>query len=418
MSKDILVAYRSTNKQENELMKQTTNSVSFSRIMLPLCIMVLCSYMAIGISLGILPGFLHNVLHCNNLIIGIVIGIQSLATLLTRKRAGHLTDIKGVKLSVQYGTITLVATSMAYIVAVLLSSSLVASLSLIFIARILLGAAESLQITGALAWGIGLAGQERSGKVMSWNGIAMYGGLAVGAPIGIILQNYCGNIVAFASIIVLSIVGWLAISKLRTPSLHKTGKQRSSFGNVVLKIAKYGLGLSFSAIAFGCLASFITLFFQEKGWANASLAITLFGASYIGVRLFFASYTDKYGGNKVAAISLLIQLVGQFFLWYAPFPFIAFVGAVLTGIGFSLIFPAFGVEAVKSIAPQMRGTALGAYAAFFDVALAITSPIAGVVANSFGYQNVFVLGVFGTIISIAIAAFNITFSTKSKQLKG
>ncbi|ANH82454.1 hypothetical protein A8C56_17085 [Niabella ginsenosidivorans] len=385
----------------------TTNSVSFSKIMLPLCVMVFCSYMTIGISLGILPGFLHNVLHCNNLIVGMIIGMQSLATLFTRKRAGHIADTKGVRPSVLYGTIAVIIASVAYIAAVLLSSSFVASLLLISIARILLGAAESLQITGALSWGIGRSGQQHSGKVMSWNGIAMYGGLAAGVPVGILLQQYFGTLIAFAGIIILSVIGWSAISKLQTPKLHKTEQQRSSFGNVVLQITQYGLGLSFSAIAFGCLSSFITLFFQEKGWANASLAITLFGVSYIGVRLFFSSYTDKYGGNKVAAISLLVQLTGQLLLWYATIPAMAFLGAVLTGIGFSLIFPAFGVEAVKSTTPQMRGTALGAYTAFFDVALAITSPIAGIVANSSGYQNVFALGALGAIVSIVIAVFSI-----------
>lgn len=389
-------------------MEQTTaNSVSFSKIMLPLCVMVFCSYMTIGISLGVLPVFLHNVLHSSNLVIGIVIGIQSLATLLTRKRAGHIADTRGVKPGVLFGTITVVATAAVYIAAVWVSSSYIISISLMILGRVLLGAAESLQITGALSWGIGLAGHQRSGKVMSWNGIAMYGGLAAGVPVGVLLQQHWGTAVAFAAIMALALIGWLAVSQLQTPAVHKAEKQRSAFGDVVLRIAKYGLGLSFAAIAFGCLASFITLVFQERGWANASLAITLFGASYIGVRLFFASYTDRYGGNRVAAVSLLVQLAGQLLLWYATVPAMAFIGAVFTGIGFSLIFPAFVVEAVKSIAPQRRGTALGAYSAFFDVALAVTSPLAGLVANSFGYQNVFAMGAMGTVTAIAIAAWGI-----------
>jgi predicted MFS family arabinose efflux permease len=250
---------------------------------------------------------------------------------------------------------------------------------------------------------------------MAWNGIAMYGGLAAGAPIGILLLQHYGILVAFASIIVLAVAGWLFVANLQAPPLHSTENQRSSFGKVISQIAKYGLGLSFSAIAFGCIASFITLFFQEKGWANASLAFILFGTSYIGVRVFFASFTDRFGGNKIAFVSLLIEATGQLLLWYAPSPAIALTGAFITGIGFSLIFPAFGVEAVKSIAPQMRGTALGAYVAFFDVALAVTSPLAGIIANSFGYQNVFSFGFLGSVIAIVIAFASIV-SQKEKQV--
>ena len=383
--------------------QKTTISTPFSKIMLPLCVMVFCSYMTIGLSLGVLPGFLHNVLHCNDLVVGLVIGIQSLATLLTRHKAGHITDTKGVKVSVAFGTATIIAASIFYLVTVLLYSSFITSFIAIIIARILSGAAESLQITGALSWGIGRAGQQRSGKVMAWNGIAMYGGLAAGAPVGILLLHQYGILVAFASIIVLSVAGWIAVAKLQAPPLYKTEKPRSSFGKVVWQIAKYGLGLSFSAIAFGCIASFITLFFQEKGWTNASLAFILFGTSYISVRIFFASLTDRYGGNKIAFFSLLIELAGQLLLWHAQSPEVALVGASLTGIGFSLIFPAFGVEAVKSIAPQMRGTALGAYVAFFDVALAVTSPLAGIIANLFGYQHVFSCGSAGALIASVIA---------------
>jgi predicted MFS family arabinose efflux permease len=291
--------------------------------------------------------------------------------------------------------------------AVLLSLSFIADLIVIIAARVLSGASESLQITGALSWGIGRAGQQRSGKVMAWNGVAMYGGLAAGAPAGIWLMHHYGILVAFAGIIVLSVVGWIAVKDLQAPPVHKKESAGSSFGNVVWQIAKYGLGLSFSAIAFGCIASFITLFFQEKGWANASLAFILFGTSYIGVRIFFASLTDRFGGNKIAFISLLIESVGQLLLWHAQSPGAALAGAFITGIGFSLIFPAFGVEAVKSIAPQMRGTALGAYVAFFDVALAVTSPLAGIIAGSFGYQNVFSFGFLGAAIAVAIAFISI-----------
>jgi predicted MFS family arabinose efflux permease len=66
-------------------------------------------------------------------------------------------------------------------------------------------------------------------------------------------------------------------------------------------------------------------------------------------------------------------------------------GAFLTGAGFSLVFPALGVVAVKVVPQQNQGSALATYTAFMDLSLGITGPIAGFIMNYAGVSQVYLL---------------------------
>ncbi len=50
----------------------------------------------------------------------------------------------------------------------------------------------------------------------------------------------------------------------------------------------------------------------------------------------------------------------------------------------------------------MRGTALGAYAAFFDLALGLAGPLAGLIAGWYNYQAVYILGGISCLLAILI----------------
>jgi MFS family permease len=81
-------------------------------------------------------------------------------------------------------------------------------------------------------------------------------------------------------------------------------------------------------------------------------------------RLIFGHLPDRIGDAKVALVCVLIEAAGQALIWLAPLPALALLGAV-TGFGYSLVCPGFGVEAVRHAPPQSRGLAMGAYTAGF-----------------------------------------------------
>ena len=132
----------------------------------------------------------------------------------------------------------------------------------------------------------------------------------------------------------------------------------------------------------------------------------VFGACYVLTRIFFASFPDRFGGYRIALISLLIEIAGQLLIWTSASKEIAIIGCGLTGVGFSLIFPALGVLAIQKVSPKMRGTALGAYVAFVDLSLGLAGLLAGLVAGWFDYQAVYLFGGISCLLSVVILLFN------------
>jgi MFS family permease len=145
--------------------------------------------------------------------------------------------------------------------------------------------------------------------------------------------------------------------------------------------------------------------FAARNWGSASLAFMAFGAAFIGVRLFFAHLPDKIGGAKIALVCALIETAGQLLIWQAGGVAMAYAGAALTGIGYSLAFPGFGVEAVRRAPPQSRGAAMGAFVAFFDIAVGLTGPAAGAIAGAAGVNAVYLAGACAVALSTLVAGY-------------
>lgn len=382
---------------------QAIQPASIKRLLTPIVITVLTVYLTIGVSLGALPGFIKQVLKFGDLTVGVILGIQALATLLTRAYSGKVTDTLGSQTSTQRGIMLVLLAGIFYMAAGMATAIPVLALCLLAISRIIHGIAESLLVTGALTWGIGLVGQQNTGKVMTWNGIAMYAGIAIGAPCSLwLIQS--GTILAFSTIPLLSLISWFSTKGLTVVKVDGT-HIRTPFYKVIGKVSTQGLALAFSSIAFAGIASFISLLFTKNNWHGASLAFFCFGGSYILTRVFFSAYPDRFGGFRVAIVSVIIEIIGQLCIGFSTTGWVAIAGCTLTGTGFSLVFPSLGVLAIKKVSPQMRGTALGAFAAFFDLALGIAGPVAGLIAGWFSYQAIYLFGAISCSLAVFILFF-------------
>lgn len=366
----------------------------------PLCGVVFLEFLAMGLPLPVLPLRVHGALGYGAFVVGLVIGAQSWATLLTRHAAGTWADQRGPRGATVAGLALSVFAGVTYALSTTVAAPAV-SLAVLLLGRALLGLGESLVITGALSWGVALAGRERSGVVMSWVGVAMYGALAAGAPLGAALDARAGfSGVSWAA--AMAPAAALAVVPLAR-AVRPAGGARMPFYRVLGRIWLPGLGLTLTALGFGAIAGFSTLRFAERGWSHASLAMTSFGAAYALARVFFGSLPDKLGGARVAMGSAAVAALGQAAMWLAPSGAVAVGAAALSGFGFSLAFPSFGVTALRRVPPENRGAALGAYTACFDLAMGLGVPLLGAAVGAGGYGGAFALSALASLASGGIA---------------
>ncbi|WP_072258492.1 7-cyano-7-deazaguanine/7-aminomethyl-7-deazaguanine transporter, partial [Escherichia coli] len=88
------------------------------------------------------------------------------------------------------------------------------------------------------------------------------------------------------------------------------------FGNVSDTLAFFFIAFwrspdAFMASAgFGVIATFITLFYDAKGWDGAAFALTLFSCAFVGTRLLFPNGINRIGGLNVAMICFSVEIIG------------------------------------------------------------------------------------------------------------
>ena len=359
-----------------------------------------CGYLAVGLPLPVIPLFIHEKLHFSNFIVGLVIGIQFVATVLTRGYAGRLTDHHGGKRSALQGTVVCALGGLLYLIAATPALSPAISLAVVIAGRLVAGFGESQFVTGCVSWSIASVGPQRAGMSMSWTGIAMFAALAIGAPVGMALYQAYGLQTAMIACIVAPLTA--AAIALRNTSYSSSAGQRLPFYRVIGQIWREGFGLMLQGVGLSGLTAFASLYFAAKTWSHAGLVMTAFGVGFILVRLVLGHLPDKMSGYRVALWSLVIEAIGQAMVWTAPYEVVALIGALVTGLGCALVFPALGVEALKRVTPANRGSAMGAFVAFLDIAYGISGPAAGIIAGHFGYAAVYLFGAICALIGAAL----------------
>ncbi len=372
-------------------------------------------YLCIGFPLAVLPIYIHKTLGYSELITGIAISIQYLTTFFFRGYGGKIVDKQGPKLAVKLSMSAFAISGLFLFLSFRLSSIPLLSLIIMMFSRLIIGIGEGFIGASPINWAILVVGDKHTATAISFSGVASYGALAIGAPIGVICTQYLSieSLAIFS--VILGIIGFFYC--LKKPDLKQKNSGDSTqllpFFKVLRIVLPYGLCLGLAGIGFGGISNFITLYFDYYHWENAALCLTLFSIPFIIGRIFFSKYIDIYGGLKVGLMSVLAELIGLIVIFFASTPTIAMLGSAICGLGFSLVFPAFGVVAVNSAPASSAGTALAGYGLFIDISLGVTGPLAGASIRFFGMPYLFAF--CSVMVGIALV-LNLSFFNRTKRV--
>ena len=359
-------------------------------------------YFTIGLSLAVLPIFIHQRLGYSTMIAGIVISLQYITTFLSRGYAGSIVDKRGPKPAVLMGMIGFALSGILLFAAYMLRDMHLLSLGTLVVTRLMTGFAEGLIGASPVNWAIFVVGKEHTAKAISFNGIANYSALALGAPLGVILDHSFG--LGSIGLLIIAIgMGGLFYAKSKAAIKMMSDAPRQPFLKVLKTITPYGICLALGGIGFGTISTFITLYYAHLNWQGAVLCLSVFSLLFVLGRIIFANAIDTQGGMRTAMACLAVESIGLLILWLAKDPYVAVAGAGIAGLGFSLVFPALGVEAVKLVPDSNQGAALGGYGLFIDLSLGLTGPLVGGVASQFGLMYIFPFSMCMVIIGLALA---------------
>ncbi len=344
--------------------------------------------LSIGATIPVLPQYVKGPIGSTDLAVGIVVGAYALTGIAFRPLAGSIADARGRKPVVIAGAVVTVVASLLYFLPLGVVGLLVA--------RLILGAGEGVVYTASSAWVVDITDPARRGRIIGLYGLAIWGGLSFGPPIGDFLHRAMGYeaVWAFAAAAPLAAV----MIALRIPEPARPAPETDTSGRTRLLAPEAlgpGLAMTLATLGYAALAGFIVLHLDDRGIEHGATIFTAFALTVVTARVFFGWLPDRFGGVRCAIGAGMLEAFGLVVIALAQSLPVAAAGAVAVGGAFSLIFPSLVLLVMDRVPQERRGIAMGTFTACFDLGVGLGAPIAGAAAVLGGYGAAFAAAAAG-----------------------
>lgn len=349
-----------------------------------ICLANLMIFTSFYFLLPTLPIFVTGVLKGDESNVGYIIGVLSLTAVLVRPLSGFMLDVVGRR---KVLFTALVAFSLA-----MGAYYFVSSLTLLFILRFLHGLSWGFTTTGAGTVAADIVPASRRGEGMGYYGLSNTLAMAAGPSLGLVILQKTDFSTLFIAGFVIAIIGLVATQGISFQDETTKGKTQGKLTfNSFFEPKVFSLSgvMFFTAVVYGGIVSFITLYGQKIGIGNPGVYFLIYALTLLIIRPYAGKTFDKKGPLQIMAVGFLAISVAFVLLFMARGDLLFSASAVAMGIGFGIVQPTTMAIAINRVEPFRRGAANGTIFSAFDLGIGLGSILLGVLSNKVGLSYMY-----------------------------
>lgn len=369
-------------------------------------------YFGFWLLIPVLPFYLSEVFNAGNSTIGIILSCYTVAALCIRPFSGYFLDSfarKPLYLLAYFIFMTMFA---GYIIA--------GSLTLFILFRIIHGVSFGMVTVGGNTVVIDIMPSSRRGEGLGYYGLSNNIAMAVGPMSGLFLHDAgMSYTTIFCCSLGSCIAGFICASLVKTPYKPPVRREPISLDRFIqLKGIPTGVSLLLLSIPYGMTTNYVAMYAKEIGiHATTGFFFTFMAVGMAISRIFSGRIVDRGKITQVISAGLYIVVFSFFLLsacvyiieWNSMACNIVFFAvALLLGIGFGIMFPAYNTLFVNLAPNSQRGTATSTYLTSWDVGIGIGMLTGGYIAEVSTFDKAYLFGACLTIVSMLYFNIKVT----------
>lgn len=359
-------------------------------------------------------------LGASEMLIGIVSGSISFASILTRPAAGPLLDSRYQK--------TVFIVGIALFGLITLTYGFVGSVAFLILFRFLHGIGWGTASTGSNTVASEIIPRSRFGEGIGYFTLSTSLAMAIGPALGLTIMEATDfrtmtyvsfGIMMAALVLALTIPGKLERMRragiaapekaladpLHTPSFSPRDITKRTIERSAIRPA---IIMALVSSSVGVVNGFLALYALEFDVTNVASYFVVFSLAMIVSRPPTGKILDRYGAARTVVPGLVLTIAGLIMLSQAGSMFDLYIVAVLYGIGFAAVQTSLQSLAVRDVPISRRGVATSTFFIGFDFGIGAGAVLGGLVAQNFGYSIMY--GALAGLAVIALVYFIMTIA--------